>query len=90
MNLELKKKKKGPKKKDEEELGAVMRGVRDKLNPTENPYEKSNRNSHEKPNGNQSNLPPDLPCCCRRRRIALLPSPDPTQMDLDWHGFVLK
>ena len=52
MNLELKKKKKGPKKKDEEELGAVMRGVRDKLNPTENPYEKSNINPHEKPNGN--------------------------------------
>ena len=30
VNLELKKKKKGPKEKDEEELGAVMRGVRDK------------------------------------------------------------
>ena len=30
MNLELKKKKKGPKEKDEGELGAVMRGVRDK------------------------------------------------------------
>ena len=52
MNLELKKKKKGPNEKDEEELGVVMRGVRDKLNPTENPYEKSNINPHEKPNGN--------------------------------------
>ena len=93
MNLELKKKKKGPKKKDEEELGAVMRGVRDKLNPTENPYEKSNINPHEKPNGNQSNLPPLLPpdLPCYRHRIclaaatafALLPSLDPTQMDLD-------
>ena len=31
MNLELKKKKKGPKEKDEEERGAVMRGVRDEL-----------------------------------------------------------
>ena len=31
MNLELKKKKKGPKEKDKEELSAVMRGVRDKL-----------------------------------------------------------
>ena len=31
MNLEPKKKKKGPKEKDEQEPGAVMRGVRDKL-----------------------------------------------------------
>ena len=31
MNLELKKIKKGPKEKDEEERGSVMRGVRDKL-----------------------------------------------------------
>ena len=31
MNLEPKKKKKGPKEKDEEELGAVMRGGRDKV-----------------------------------------------------------
>ena len=31
MNLELKKKKKGPKEKDKEEGGAVIAGVRDKL-----------------------------------------------------------
>ena len=31
MNLELKKKEKGPKEKDEEERGVVMRGVRDEL-----------------------------------------------------------
>ena len=88
MNLELKKKKKGPKKKDEEELGAVMRGVRDKLNPTENPYEKSNINPHEKPNGNQSNLPPllppDLPCCRRRICLAAIARSNPNGLRLIW------
>ena len=85
MNLELKKKKKGPKKKDEEVLGAVMRGVREKLNPTENPYEKSNI-THMK---NPMEISQICRRCCHRIYLAaaaasaLLPSLDPTQMDLD-------
>ena len=85
MNLELKKKKKGPKKKDEEVLGAVMRGVREKLNPTENPYEKSNI-THIK---NPMEISQICRCCCHwiylaaAAASALLPSLDPTQMDLD-------
>ena len=65
-----------------------MRGVRDKLNPTENPYEKSNIYPHEKPNGNQSNLPLllplDLPCCRRRICLAAIARSNPNGLRLTW------
>ena len=40
MNLELKKKKKGPKEKDKEEGGAVTGGVRDKLRGKEGKWKR--------------------------------------------------
>ena len=81
MNLELKKKKKGPKKKDEEGLGAVMRGVRDKLNPTKNPYEKSNI-THMKNPMEISQI--CRHCCCCHICLAAIARSNPNGLRLTW------